>query len=52
MNKWIDIVLKYPRSMIAFALLITLLMGWNIPKLEMEADVKAMLPDDFSVIAR
>ncbi len=50
MNKWIDIVLKYPRSMIAFALLITLLMGWNIPKLELEADVKAMLPDDFDIV--
>jgi predicted RND superfamily exporter protein len=50
MKNWLNIILSYPRSIIAILLLITLLMGWNIPRLELDADVKTMLPDDFDIV--
>ena len=50
MRDWIKIILNYPRTIIALWILITLLIGWNIPKLELEADVRAMLPDDFDIV--
>ncbi|MCK4296014.1 MAG: RND family transporter [Candidatus Marinimicrobia bacterium] len=50
MKSWIDFVLKYPKTIIAFCILITVLMGWNIPKLEIEPDLKAMFPTDFDII--
>lgn len=50
MKSWIDFVLKYPKTIIAFCILITVLMGWNIPKLEIEPDLKAMFPKDFDII--
>jgi len=47
---WLDWVLNYPRTVISCALLMTLLIGWNIPRLQMEADVKAMLPPDMDIV--
>jgi predicted RND superfamily exporter protein len=28
----------------------TLLMGWNIPKIQLEPDIKALMPQDFEII--
>lgn len=50
MKTWVNIVLNYPRSIIAILLLITLLIGWNIPRLELDADVRTMLPADFDIV--
>ncbi|MDD5765703.1 MAG: MMPL family transporter [Candidatus Marinimicrobia bacterium] len=46
----VDFDLKYPRTIIAFSILLTLLMGWNIPKMQLEPDVKALMPQDFEII--
>jgi len=50
-NRWIDNVLKYPRTVIAGWLLITVLIGWNIWGLEFEPDVQEMLPEDFAIVS-
>jgi len=49
-RQWLDLVLKYPRTVIASAILVTVLMGWNIPRLQLEPDVKALMPQDFEII--
>jgi len=46
----VDFDLKYPRTIIAASILLTLLMGWNIPKMQLEPDVKALMPQDFEII--
>ena len=50
MKQWINPVLKYPRSVIALSILLTIILGSNIPKLRLDPDVKAMLPPDFDLI--
>lgn len=47
MSKIIDWSLKYPRTIIASVILITVLLGWKIPSIQMNPDIKAMLPQDF-----
>lgn len=47
---WIDLVLNYPRLIIGICLLITLLMGWNIPRIIVDSDIKSMLPEDQEII--
>ena len=49
-TSWIDVVLNYPRLIIGICLLITLLMGWNIPKIVIDSDIKSMLPKDQEII--
>lgn len=49
-RKIIEFDLKYPRTIIAFCILLTLLMGWNIPKIQLEPDIKALMPQDFEII--
>ncbi|MFA4839531.1 MAG: MMPL family transporter [Candidatus Neomarinimicrobiota bacterium] len=46
----VEFDLKYPRTIIAVSILMTLLMGWNIPQLQLEPDVKALMPQDFEII--
>ncbi|PIS27865.1 MAG: hypothetical protein COT43_08350, partial [Candidatus Marinimicrobia bacterium CG08_land_8_20_14_0_20_45_22] len=46
----VEFDLKYPRTIIAVSILLTLLMGWNIPQLQLEPDVKALMPQDFEII--
>jgi len=50
LDRWIETVLKYPRTVIAGWLLLTTLMGWNILVLQIEPDVQEMLPDDFAIV--
>jgi len=49
-KKIIEFDLKYPRSIIAACILLTLLMGWSIPRIQLEPDVKALMPQDFEII--
>jgi len=49
-TSWIDVVLNYPRLIIGICLLITLLMGWNIPRIVIDSDIKSMLPKDQEII--
>ena len=50
MKSWINYVLKYPKTIIAFCILTTVLMGWNIPKLVIDPDVKSMMPQENYII--
>ena len=50
MKSWINLVMSYPRTVIAFCLFITVLMGWNIPDIVMDSDIKSMLPEDQQLI--
>ncbi|MBN2602065.1 MAG: RND family transporter [Candidatus Marinimicrobia bacterium] len=47
---WIDFVMQYPRIVIGFSILFTLLMGWNIPKITIDSDIISMLPEDQEII--
>lgn len=47
MFRIIDLSLKYPRITIASSILITVLLGWKIPSIKMNPDIKAMIPQDF-----
>ena len=47
---WINKVLKFPRTVIAGWIFITILIGWNILDLQIEPDVQEMLPDDFAIV--
>lgn len=49
-ERLIDWVLDYPRTVIGFFLLVTVLMAWNIPKLVIDPDIKNMLPSDLEVV--
>ena len=49
-KSWIDFVMSYPRTIIGFCILITVLMGWNIPNIVMDPDIKSMLPQDQEII--
>ncbi len=49
-KSWIDFVMSYPRTIIGFCILITILMGWNIPNIVMDPDIKSMLPQDQELI--
>jgi predicted RND superfamily exporter protein len=49
-TSWIDVVMNYPRLIIGSCLLITLLMGWNIPGIVIDSDIKSMLPEDQEII--
>jgi predicted RND superfamily exporter protein len=49
-TSWIDVVMSYPRLIIGSCLLITLLMGWNIPRIVIDSDIKSMLPEDQEII--
>jgi len=42
--------MSYPRTVIAFCLFITVLMGWNIPDIVIDSDIKSMLPEDQQLI--
>ena len=44
------IVLKYPRTVIALSLLITVIMLSFLPRIQFDSDVKAMIPDDFPAV--
>lgn len=46
----IEWILDYPRSVIAFFFLLTVLMAWNIPRLQIDPDIKNMLPSDMEVV--
>ncbi|HCL00753.1 MAG TPA: hypothetical protein DHW42_11695 [Candidatus Marinimicrobia bacterium] len=50
MKSWINFVMSYPRTVIAFCLFITVLMGWNIPDIVIDSDIKSMLPEDQKII--
>jgi hydrophobe/amphiphile efflux-3 (HAE3) family protein len=50
MNRWFDLILKCPRTVIAGWIIITILIGWNILKLKIEPDIQEMLPDDFAIV--
>ncbi|MGC9363269.1 MAG: hypothetical protein ACP5FZ_01730, partial [Fidelibacterota bacterium] len=52
MKSWIEIILKFPRTIIAGFILITLLLGWHIPKLQIEPDIVEMLPQDMDIIVK
>lgn len=52
MKSWIEIILKFPRTIIATCILITLLLGWHIPKLQIEPDIVEMLPQDLDIIVK
>jgi len=49
-RRLIEFDLKYPRTIIAACILLTLLMGWSIPRIQLEPDVKALMPQDFEII--
>jgi len=42
--------MSYPRTIIGFCILMTVLMGWNIPNIVMDPDIKSMLPKDQEII--
>lgn len=52
MKSWIEIIIRFPRTIIAGCILITLLLGWHIPKLQIEPDIVEMLPRDMEIIVK
>ncbi len=50
LGRFIEFILNYPRTIIAFTLLVTVLLGWNIPKIKLDPDIKSMMPKDMPVI--
>jgi len=50
LKTWIDFVMRYPRIVIGVSILVTVLMGWNIPNIVMDPDIKSMLPDDEDIV--
>lgn len=48
--KYLDYVLKFPRTLITSVLLVTLLFAWQVPDIEIDTDIKNMIPDDFPII--
>jgi len=50
MSKLIDLSLRFPKTAISLAILITLLFAQNLPHIEFDPDVKTMIPKDFPAI--
>lgn len=50
MSKLNNLVLKFPRTVIALSLLITVIMLTFVPSVQFEPDVKKMIPDDFPAV--
>jgi len=50
LKTWIDFVMHYPKTVIGVSVLVTLLMGWNIPKIIIDPDIKSMLPENQEII--
>ncbi len=50
MSKLNNLVLKFPRTVIALSLLITVIMLTFVPSIQFEPDVKKMIPDDFPAV--
>ena len=50
MSKLIDLSLRFPKTAISLAILITLMFAQNLPHIEFDPDVKAMIPKDFPAI--
>lgn len=50
LDRCIDTVLRFPRTVIAVWFLITILIGWHIWELRIEPDVQEMLPKDFAIV--
>jgi predicted RND superfamily exporter protein len=49
-ERLIEWILNYPRTVIALVLFLTVLMAWNIPKIEIDPDIKNMLPPEVEVV--
>ena len=49
-NKLFEFDAKYPRSIIATVLLLTVILGWKIFKLEMDAGLRSGLPREHSIV--
>ena len=48
--RYLDVVLKYPRILITSVLLCTLLFAWQVPDIEVDTNIKNMIPKDFPII--
>jgi uncharacterized protein len=48
--KYLDIVLRYPRTLISAVLLTTLLFAWQVPDIKVDTNIKNMIPQDFPII--
>ena len=49
--KWlIGFISRYPKTVVFFWILLTLTIGSNIPKLQIDPDFKSMMPTDHEVI--
>ena len=47
MRQLLDIVTAKPRTVIAVCIILTVLLGLQLPKLTIDPSIKSMLPDDF-----
>jgi len=48
--KYLNVVLKFPRTLIASVFLITLLFAWQVPDIQVDTNIKNMIPSDFPII--
>ncbi|MGK5093282.1 hypothetical protein WDW89_14880 [Deltaproteobacteria bacterium TL4] len=48
--KYLDYVLKYPQTLLTSVLLITLLFAWQVPDMQVDTNIKNMIPQDFPII--
>lgn len=48
--KYLDYVLKFPRTLITSVLLITILFAWQVPDIRIDTNIKNMIPQDFPII--
>ncbi|NJK32301.1 MAG: hypothetical protein HC927_07755 [Deltaproteobacteria bacterium] len=47
---WIEMVLRHHRAILAIGLLVTLVAGWLAAKLELDSDLRVLLPTDHPVV--
>lgn len=48
--QYLDYVLKFPRTLITSLALVTLLFAWQVPDIQIDTDIKNMIPQDFPII--
>ncbi len=48
--RYLDIVMRYPRTLITGVLLCSLLLAWQIPDIQVDTNIKNMIPKDFPII--
>ena len=47
MSRLTEWALQFPRTTVSGVILVSVLLGWHIPKIHFEPDMKAMIPQDF-----